>query len=221
MSLLPLLLLVLTGPAAAEPRVKGPDLQAVAGAFGPLSAASEAAAPPVGEGKAVPVQQKALVKIYDSERGAALAEAAKRRGRSGTVGGCYGGVADALESAGIIESDGTPDATKSWGAIGVNSGFAADAYQFTRWARAMPDQLERVGLMEVPVPAEPSEVLPGTIVVYQREHCGFSSDSGHIEIAAGSGQACSDHCQALYGQCLGGGSDRVAAFVPFRLAPQD
>ncbi|MCX5795827.1 MAG: hypothetical protein NTY77_10065 [Elusimicrobia bacterium] len=221
MSLLTLLLLACSSSAAADAGTHRLDLSAAAGALARTSAEVGAHAPPA-EVPQVSAQAAAPAEAYDQDRASALAAAARAVAkRRGTVGHCYEGVAEALEAADIVQSDNDPGAARSWYALGIDSGYGDRAFQFTLWARDMPDKLAAIKLKEVAVPEDPAQLLPGTILVYQRGQC-FSRDSGHIEVVApdpdGSGAlvGCSDHCQPLYADCTNGGPDKVAAFIPYR-----
>ena len=74
------------------------------------------------------------------------------------------------------------------------------AYQFGDWADRNPQELSSTFHLRK------SNVYPeaaplGRVIVWNPGQCGYSSRHGHIEIAVGGGQACSDFCAPIASAC--------------------
>ncbi len=74
------------------------------------------------------------------------------------------------------------------------------AYQFGDWADRNPQELSSTFHLRK------SNVYPeaaplGSVIVWNPGQCGYSSRHGHIEIAVGGGQACSDFCAPIASAC--------------------
>jgi len=74
------------------------------------------------------------------------------------------------------------------------------AYQFGDWADRNPQELNATFHLRR------SQVYPelaplGSVIVWNPGQCGYSSRHGHIEIAIGGGQACSDFCAPIATSC--------------------
>lgn len=74
------------------------------------------------------------------------------------------------------------------------------AYQFGDWADRNPQDLSSTFHLRK------SNVYPesaplGSVIVWNPGQCGYSSRHGHIEIAIGGGQACSDFCAPIATTC--------------------
>ena len=87
---------------------------------------------------------------------------------------------------------------------------AESAYMFGDWVYRNPEtarrelRLERRSMSRLDAP-------DGSVIVWNRGDCGYNSVHGHIEIAVGGGQACSDYCGPIATGC---GNPRI--YVPVR-----
>ena len=140
----------------------------------------------------------------DLSTGVKLAKVAKAN-EIGFTGYCYSYVKAALEKMGIVDRE----------AI-ANAGAAAHAKLFAQFVEKNPALLKRK-LRRVPSPSWPVPI--GTIVVWSPGACGYSAESGHIEIITRlkPPQACSDGCQTFQTACfdrLGSDPARARAELP-------
>jgi hypothetical protein len=80
-------------------------------------------------------------------------------------------------------------------------GYGASAYQFATWAKAYPSELQKMGLQKSSV--DVNNIPKGSVIVWPRGACGYSSDHGHIEIVVddNSSRACSDFCGRVKKGC--------------------
>lgn len=98
-----------------------------------------------------------------------------------------------MEAAGIIRPE-------QWGSLGIGPMHAAD---FAEWAVANPEAMRReLKLVKIPTPADRLAIPVGSIIVYERGVCGFSSRAGHIEVVTQPDWACSDGCESLDQTCF-------------------
>lgn len=149
----------------------------------------------------------------DAKRADRLAKSAYANRNNG-FGRCYQFVYYALKAAGIPRPPKGTDYDSYFDQIKMGSGHA---YQFAEWADSSPQTFLRLfGMRRMPTPADPTRVPRGSVVVYNRGTCGFSSTSGHIEVAQGDGTACSDHCQDFYPSCFSSEPSRIHVYVPVK-----
>lgn len=125
----------------------------------------------------------------DLGAGAKLARVVKAD-EIGFTGYCYSYVKSALQKVGIVDKK----------VIG-EAGDGAHAKLFAEFVEKNPALLKRK-LLRLPAPSWPLPI--GTIVVWSAGACGFSNESGHIEIVTRikPPQACSDGCQTFQVACL-------------------
>ncbi|MCX5795343.1 MAG: hypothetical protein NTY77_07620 [Elusimicrobia bacterium] len=125
----------------------------------------------------------------DLATGVKLAKVAKA-GEIGFTGYCYSYVKAALEKAGIVDRQAIDGA-----------GASAHAKLFADFVEKNPALLKRK-LRRIPEPSWPVPI--GTIVVWSAGACGYSAQSGHIEIVTRikPPQACSDGCAPFQTACL-------------------
>jgi uncharacterized protein YraI len=124
---------------------------------------------------------------YSATRGNKLANTAIGRQGRPSGGQCALYVSNHVENSGVLPSG------VSWrrnNATSLGEAMAADS-AYTR----------RVGFQNVNVSM--SNVPKGTIIVWDRGQCGYSSKWGHIEIAVDSSSrtACSDFCGSIKKSC--------------------
>ncbi|MEK7859214.1 MAG: hypothetical protein AAB320_08745 [Elusimicrobiota bacterium] len=125
----------------------------------------------------------------DLSAGTQLARISKRD-EIGFTGYCYSYVKSALQKAGIVDK-----------ATIAKAGAAGHAKLFAEFADKNPGLLKRK-LRRLPKPSWPLPI--GTVVVWSPNACGYSAESGHIEIITRikPPQACSDGCGAFQVACL-------------------
>jgi len=163
----------------------------------------------------VPVAAPSKVGVmenYDPAVGGSLAAVAEKRNSGAWKGKCYNYVAWAMHYAGILDFN-------SWVAMGIEPGYSADAADFAVWAGKNEEKMRReLKLAILPTPENKDEVPLGSILVYDRGWCGFSSASGHIEVLTGPNKACSDNCEGLDQNCFADPSIRehVHVYIPVK-----
>ncbi|MCX5787223.1 MAG: hypothetical protein NTX64_01750 [Elusimicrobia bacterium] len=125
----------------------------------------------------------------DLAAGAKLAQIAARD-EIGFTGYCYSYVKSALQKAGIVDRSEIDSADDG-----------AHAKLFADFVDKNPGLLHRK-LLRVPSPQWPLPI--GTIVVWSAGACGYSAESGHIEIITRikPPQACSDGCGTFQVACM-------------------
>ncbi len=74
------------------------------------------------------------------------------------------------------------------------------AYQFGDWADRNPGDLARVFKLKKSS-VYPEKAPLGSVIVWNRGQCNYNATHGHIEIAIGSGKACSDFCAPIQTSC--------------------
>jgi len=122
---------------------------------------------------------------YDATLGSQLAAAAKSGSAGYSMSACYEYVWRALRSVIGYQIESLPIP-------------ATSAYQFGEWVIANPSTARaELHLARTSTPA--SSAPRGSVIVWPRGVCGYSSAHGHIEIAQGDGTACSDFCGVIAG----------------------
>jgi hypothetical protein len=122
---------------------------------------------------------------YDAVLGNKLASAAKSGSIGYSKGACYEYVWRALRNVLGYQIESLPIPSTS-------------AYQFGEWVINNPATAEaKLHLRRIFTPA--SAAPRGSVIVWPRGVCGYSSSHGHIEIAQGDGTACSDFCGTIAG----------------------
>jgi hypothetical protein len=122
---------------------------------------------------------------YDAALGDKFAKAAKAGSIGYSKSACYEYVWVALRSVLGYQIESLP----------IPSG---SAYQFGEWVINNPATAEaKLHLRRIFTPA--SAAPRGSVIVWPRGVCGYSSKHGHIEIAQGDGTACSDYCGGIAG----------------------
>ena len=143
-----------------------------------------------------PAKEAGVKESYDPEMGKKLAAAAAAGNIGAFKGKCYTYVARHMDAAGILGFN-------DWVAMGIQPGYSADAADFAVWAAANQEKMRReMKLAILPTPENKEEVPLGSILVYDRGYCDFSSDSGHIEVLTAQDKACSDGCEGLDQKCF-------------------
>jgi hypothetical protein len=141
---------------------------------------------------------------YNSETGARLAAAAASGNLGAFYGRCYEYVSKHMEAAGVIRPE-------QWDELGIGPNYAAD---FADWAVANPEPMRReLKLVKIPTPEDKLAIPVGSIIVYERGVCGFSSRAGHIEVVTRPDWACSDGCESLDQGCFSDPSVRSGIHV--------
>lgn len=142
----------------------------------------------------------ALCSGYDAAKGARLARQARRREGYRSQSLCYRYVKGHLEATGIP--------IRNY----LDASHELSAYRFTAWAKSSPNELRTIGFSELPRAQVDMNNLPiGSIIVWDRGECGYSSAHGHIEVVISRDRACSDFCGRIKRGC---GTPNV--FVPVR-----
>lgn len=145
--------------------------------------------------------------VYDPEKGSALAAAARKGNIGAFTKKCYEYVAYHMEDAGVITRQG-------WIDLGIEPEYAARASDFARWSAQNAELMrESLKLVRIPTPESKHDVPLGSILVYEKGACGFSSSSGHIEILVEPDWACSDGCESLDQSCFSDPSERERMHV--------
>ncbi len=122
---------------------------------------------------------------YDPVLGNSLANAAKAGSAGYSMSACYAYVWKALRSVLGWEIESLPIPSTS-------------AYQFGEWVINNPTTARtKLHLVRTHVPA--ASAPRGSVIVWPRGVCGYSSAHGHIEISLGNGTACSDFCGGIAG----------------------
>lgn len=144
----------------------------------------------------MPQRQSGPAAAYDAEMGRRLAQAAADGNAGEFMGKCYVYVARHLDAAGILGFD-------NWVDMGIQPDYSDHAADFFVWAAANQEKMRaRMHLAVMPTPASKHDVPLGSILVYDRGWCGFSSRSGHIEVLTAPDWACSDGCENLDQECF-------------------
>ena len=141
---------------------------------------------------------------YDAETGKRLARAAE----TGNLGyfnhSCYEYVAYHMQNAGVIRPE-------QWDQLRIGPDRAVD---FAVWAVKNPETMRReLKLARIPTPSDKAEIPVGSIIVYGKGVCGFSSSSGHIEVLVRPDWACSDGCESLDQGCFEDAAAREQIYV--------
>ena len=145
--------------------------------------------------------------VYDPEKGGALAAAARKGNIGAFTKKCYEYVAYHMEDAGVITRQG-------WIDLGIEPEYAARASDFALWSTKNAELMrESLKLVRIPTPESKQDVPLGSILVYEKGACGFSSSSGHIEILVEPDWACSDGCESLDQSCFSDSSERERMHV--------
>jgi hypothetical protein len=132
---------------------------------------------------------------YDAEKGAKLADCAEENHKGGS-GACYEAVSWAMNCADILRRPDKNHDDDDWIAMGIMPDYSEHAYQFAEWASKNREKMRReIKLDVMPTPHSRDGLPIGSIVVYDRGTCGFSSKSGHIEVVTAPNRACSDICE--------------------------
>ena len=159
-----------------------------------------------------PAKAAGVKESYDPELGKKLAAAAEA-GNIGTFRGqCYAFVAHHMDAAGILGFN-------DWAAMGIEPDFSDHAADFAVWAANNQEKMRReMKLAILPTPENKEEVPLGSILVYDRGWCDFSSKSGHIEVLTAPDKACSDGCEGLDQNCFADPAIRehVHVIIPVR-----
>ncbi len=172
----------------------------------------------VPEAAPVAVKSEATVKTagvmdsYDSEMGARLAEAAEKGKLGKFKGKCYEYVAWHMDAAGIL-------GFYKWVDMGIQPDYSDHAADFAVWAAKNEEKMRsQMKLAILPTPENKDEVPLGSILVYDRGACDFSSKSGHIEVLTAPDRACSDGCESLDQKCFADPSIRehVHVYIPVK-----
>lgn len=121
--------------------------------------------------------------IYNKEKATTLAQASLKY-ITGTIGKCYTSAGLALNSI-----DTHPPGAQDHD-IRVK-GLAADAWQWGEWAKSRPDLYVQY------TPKDTSEIIPGTVLIYDRVTMG--NTSGHIEIQGEDGHRRCDSVDVVRG----------------------
>jgi len=145
---------------------------------------------------------------YDSEKAHRLAQIAGSNNAGGFGGRCYQYVAAFMEAAGVIRPE-------QWDELGISPFSAAD---FAYWANGNPELLSQIRLEKFETPATVAEIPVGSIVVYDRGACGFSSKHGHIEVTVSENYLCSDGCESFDQGCLDDADTRsqINVYIPVK-----
>ena len=132
--------------------------------------------PPVAPHAEGEVKHPGVLDSYDPEMGRRLAAAAEK-GKLGVFKGkCYEYVAWHMDAAGIL-------GFYDWVAMGIQPDYSDHAADFAVWAVRNEEKMRgRMKLAILPTPENKDAVPLGSILVYDRGACGFSSKSGHIEV---------------------------------------
>ncbi len=120
---------------------------------------------------------------YNPVLGDNLATAARNGSAGYSMGQCYSYVWRALRNTLGSQIETLPIPPTS-------------AYQFGEWVVNNPSTAKTwLRLVRTNTPA--ASAPRGSVIVWPRGACGYSSTHGHIEIAQGNGTACSDFCGAI------------------------
>jgi hypothetical protein len=151
--------------------------------------------------------QGAPDRSYDELRGKKLAAAAYKRTRRRFGRRCYRYVTAALRSSGMVTA-------RRWQELGIPTRSAAD---FAVWAELHPESLDQaLNLRKIATPQDSSAIPLGSVVVYDRGHCGYSRKHGHIGIVSAPGRLASDGREPLHDRCTATpeAREKVHVYVP-------
>jgi hypothetical protein len=120
-----------------------------------------------------------------SQRGAQYAATASSREGHPLAGYCYQYVWEHLSN--VVGPD---RANRS-------SAGAESAFMFADWANRSPGQLRSIFELQKISVSRIVDIPVGSVIVWARGQCGYSSEHGHIEIVTRPGRACSDGCAPI------------------------
>ena len=141
---------------------------------------------------------------YDAGTGARLARAAETGNLGYFKHSCYEYVAYHMQNAGVIRPE-------QWDQLKIGPDRAVD---FAVWAVSNPETMRKeLKLARIPTPSDKAEIPVGSIIVYGKGACGFSSTSGHIEVLVRPDWACSDGCESLDQSCFSDADMREQIYV--------